>query len=235
MATVRYTNIEGQIVAEKRGGTRSTYVPDVLGSTLAITGPTQSLASTHTYWPYGETAQVVGSIGSRFRFVGTFGYYSCSEDQLYIRARVLAVKAGRWMKKDPTVSSVRGAFAVSPAYTGKSILDGREACLSPYTYVEDQPTVKVDPSGLVSCWAFPPAVLRCILHCAFNRARMRRCELRFFHIYCECVQIPLPNVNKERWCSEYCFKKCRDDRVPDQCYIQCMAWCMACGPNGKAH
>jgi hypothetical protein len=33
MATVRYTNIEGRVVAEKRLGLRRSYVPDMLGST----------------------------------------------------------------------------------------------------------------------------------------------------------------------------------------------------------
>ena len=52
----RYTVIDAEIIAEKRGGLRKQYVPDPLGSTVALLDNTQAQTDTFTYWPYGEVA-----------------------------------------------------------------------------------------------------------------------------------------------------------------------------------
>lgn len=54
MPTVRYTTINGEVIAEKRNGARRLYVPDPLGSTVALLDNTQTQVDTATYWPYGE-------------------------------------------------------------------------------------------------------------------------------------------------------------------------------------
>lgn len=51
----RYTTIDGEIVAQKRNGVRKSYVPDPLGSTIALLDNTQTQTDTFAYWPYGET------------------------------------------------------------------------------------------------------------------------------------------------------------------------------------
>ena len=43
MGTVRYTVIDGEVIAEKRNGVRSLYVPDPLGSTVALVDNTQAV------------------------------------------------------------------------------------------------------------------------------------------------------------------------------------------------
>jgi hypothetical protein len=55
----RYTVIDGSLVAEKRNGVRSLYVPDSLGSTVALLDNTQTQTD---QWSYNavrriETAQ----------------------------------------------------------------------------------------------------------------------------------------------------------------------------------
>ena len=50
----RYTVIDGEVVSENRGGVERDYVPDPLGSTVALLDNTQTKTDTFTYWPYGE-------------------------------------------------------------------------------------------------------------------------------------------------------------------------------------
>lgn len=42
MGTVRYTVIEGEVLSENRNGTKQDYVPDPLGSTVALLDNTQT-------------------------------------------------------------------------------------------------------------------------------------------------------------------------------------------------
>jgi RHS repeat-associated protein len=125
MATVRYTNIEGQIVAEKRSGTRFTYVPDVQGSTIARSDSAQNVIDTAEYWPYGEPSSPLLQV-TGFYYVGTWGYRSRG-GLAYVRARWLGLGRGSWLTLDP--------------------LGFNSGDLNLYSYVSSGPTSAVDPSG----------------------------------------------------------------------------------------
>lgn len=103
MGVVRYTVIDGEVVAEKRAGVRRQYVPDPLGSTVALLDNSQTKTDTFGYWPYGEEAAITGASGTPLRFVGMKGYYRDSVSRNYVRARYLNVVLGRWMTEDPIV------------------------------------------------------------------------------------------------------------------------------------
>jgi RHS repeat-associated protein len=127
MGTVRYTTVNGEVIAEKRGGVRRQYVPDPLGSTVALLDNAQAKTDTFQYWPYGEEAVRTGTTDTPLRFVGTLGYYRDSTTRSYVRARHLDNRAGRWTTEDPI------GFM------------GRDANL--LRYARSRPVTKVDPSG----------------------------------------------------------------------------------------
>ncbi|MEQ1822915.1 MAG: RHS repeat-associated core domain-containing protein [Fimbriimonadaceae bacterium] len=97
----RYTTIDGQIIAEKRGGTRRFYGADPLGSVVALYDATGTVTDTFAYWPYGEIRTSTGSSTLNFKFCGTWGYYSDATGRLYVRARVYRDKIARWQTLDP--------------------------------------------------------------------------------------------------------------------------------------
>src|SRR5207248_7096429 len=97
MPTVRYTTINGEIIAEKRAGVRKLYVPDPVGSTVALLDSTQSQTDSFQYWPYGEERVRTGTTPTPFRFGGTRGYYRDSASRIYVRARTLATNRARWL------------------------------------------------------------------------------------------------------------------------------------------
>lgn len=133
--TVRYTVLDGEVIAEKRAGSRKQYVPDPLGSTVALLDSTQVQTDTFTYWPYGEEVSRTGTTPTPFRFVGTAGYYRDSANKTYVRARYLDMAKGRWLTEDPI------------EYTGGD--------WNLYRYVANRPTIGWDPSGLF-CPGQPP-------------------------------------------------------------------------------
>lgn len=101
MGTVRYTTIDGEVIAEKRNGVRKLYVPDPLGSTVALLDNTQTQTDTFTYWPYGEVRTRNGTTPTPFQFAGAQGYYSDATGRAYIRTRYLHLQKGRWLTPDP--------------------------------------------------------------------------------------------------------------------------------------
>lgn len=132
---VRYTVVGGEVIAEKRSGVRREYVPDPLGSTIALLDSTQGQTDTFTYWPYGEVASRTGTTETSFQFVGTWGYYSDSDSRKYVRARYLDSSKSRWLTKDPI------------GFKGKDY--------NLYRYVDNKPITVTDKSGTLNhAWCF---------------------------------------------------------------------------------
>ena len=104
------------------------YVPDPLGSTVALLDDTQTPTDTFTYWPYGEVNTSTGNTPTPFKFVGTKGYYTDDSGKMYVRARVLDPSKGRWLTEDPM------GFG------------GGDSNL--YRYVAGRPASATDPSGV---------------------------------------------------------------------------------------
>src|SRR5687768_17043401 len=96
MATVRYTTIDGEIVAEKRDGVRRTYVPDPLGSTVALLDGAQTKTDSFSYWPYGEERSRTGTTPTPFQFAGTLGYYRDTATRAWVIQRPLLLSIGGW-------------------------------------------------------------------------------------------------------------------------------------------
>ena len=128
MGTVRYQTINGEILSEIRGGVRKQYVPDPLGSTVALADSTGAMTDTFEYWPYGEVRSRTGTSVTPFQFVGTLGYYRDSSSRTNVRARTLRADLGRWLTEDP-------------AHRPKSEPNA-------YGYCLQSPVSKLDRSGL---------------------------------------------------------------------------------------
>jgi len=126
--TTRYTVIDGEFLSENRNGTKRDYVPDPLGSTIALLDNTQTQTDTFSYYPYGEVASRTGTTATPFQFVGTLGYYQDNSGRTYVRARHLRTAHGRWMTQDPI--GFRGGDA------------------NLYRYASNSPTTYTDASGL---------------------------------------------------------------------------------------
>ncbi len=153
----RYTVVDGEVIAEKRSGVRKQYVPDPLGSTVALLDKTQTQTDTFTYWPYGEVRTRTGTTATPFQYVGTKGCHQDSSSRTYMRARVLDVVKGRWLPQDPI---------------------GYDGGLNLYAYVDNMPTVYIDPSGLQGDW-LPPKASGCK---GLNKAQCYACAYMYYFV-----------------------------------------------------
>ncbi len=150
--TARYTVIDGEVVAEKRNGVRRSYVPDPLGSTVALLDNTQTQTDMFTYWPYGEERSRTGTTATPFRFVGSRGYHTDTQQTIYVRARHFHGSRGQWTTPDPIR---RFSFD-----------------LNAYRYVGNRPTNETDPSGLIPCSACDPLPFPLNLPCLYLCGRL---------------------------------------------------------------
>ena len=135
--SVNYYTVNGMILAEDRGGVYSEFVPDTLGSCVAVKDASENITYTADYWPYGEVRTSTGSKSSPWGFVGLLGYLTDLAKRLYVRARHLRVDLGHWMAVDPLWPSE-----------------------SAYSYVRARPVEWPDPSGLIA-----PVLIACGLAC----------------------------------------------------------------------
>ncbi len=114
MATVRYTTVNGEVIAEKRAGVRRFYVPDAVGATVALLDSSQVQSDTFGFWPYGEEQARSGSTPTALRFGGGLGYYSDPSSVIYLAEGHLRADRGRLLTPNAMPSDQRTyAFAAN--------------------------------------------------------------------------------------------------------------------------
>lgn len=117
MAAVSYTWIDGEIVAEDRGGDVRDYVPDVSSSTAALLNSSQSTSDTFDYWPYGEVRLRTGATPTLFQFRGSAPIYRDSASRGYTPTVELDLVTGRALNKAPESAPDGEAYAYPPTST----------------------------------------------------------------------------------------------------------------------
>ena len=136
MAVVDYLVVDGVLLAENRGGTKSDYVPDPLGSTVSLVNNSQTQTDTFSYWPYWEEKDRTGTTPTPFRFGGKSAYFRDSSSLVYVRARHLSTTNGKWNSMDPLM------------------FRGGDVNLLRYCY--SSPVTRIDPVGLQTVIDVPP-------------------------------------------------------------------------------
>jgi RHS repeat-associated protein len=114
------------------GGKAYSYTHDWLGGISDLTDPAGTAQYAYTYEPYGGGAGAAPvpltatAPANPLRYAGA---YTDPTGDYYLRAR----------QYDPTTGRFDGTDPATPALTTPTV--------SPYAYVEDQPTAQVDPTG----------------------------------------------------------------------------------------
>ena len=84
--SVTYTNYNGRIVCENRGGVETFFMPDTLGNVIETRDMATGVRTSETtYWPYGEVRTQTGTNPSPWGFCGVWGYYSAPGEPMYVR------------------------------------------------------------------------------------------------------------------------------------------------------
>jgi RHS repeat-associated protein len=114
----------------------TSYVdPDHLGSTNAVTNASDTVVQTLDYYPYGATRISVSSgVNESRKYIGQ--YYDAGTSLSYLNSRYYNGSQGQFLSQDPL-------FVGDPR--GQNLIDPQS--LNAYSYSEDNPITKEDPSG----------------------------------------------------------------------------------------
>ena len=123
-----YIRLGGMTVAELKNGVREYLMPDHLGTPIVGTDASRNILWRDSRTPFGEK---MAAISSRADRVGYTGHIEDTDLKLtYMQARYYDPVLGRFMSNDPV-----GFLEGGPGYHNR------------YSYVENQPTMGVDPAG----------------------------------------------------------------------------------------
>jgi RHS repeat-associated protein len=106
------------------GSTTDYYEADGLGSITSLTDTTGALAETYTYDSFGNTVASSGTLRNYFQYTGR--EFDAETSLYFYRARYYDQNTGRFLSEDP---------------------DDFASGIDFYTYVSNQPTDLIDPSG----------------------------------------------------------------------------------------
>lgn len=101
MTVTTYTNVNGQILCQSKGGGVTHFVSDPLGSVIMVRDTAGATVYEAECDPYGNVQSETGTNSSELGFVGTLGSVRGSAFALYVRARNLLTNLGRWLSRDP--------------------------------------------------------------------------------------------------------------------------------------
>jgi len=133
------------------------FFPDHLGSPRLITGNGGTKIAFHTYYPFGAEATSPLQNAERLKFTG---HERDAESLDYMHARYYGPKWGRFLSPDPADS----ANPASPQ------------TWNPYSYVENNPINRIDPTGRQSA-GFVAYTIHKSDEEAYKRGQITRAEM----------------------------------------------------------
>jgi RHS repeat-associated protein len=116
------------LISQERGGIRSYYHIDALGSTRALTDAVGVITDRYSYIAFGRTIKAMGATENAYLFAGEQRDSILGAD--YLRARYLDPNLGRFINRDPFAGIIQVPIS-----------------LHPYVYAGGNPVINTDPSG----------------------------------------------------------------------------------------
>ena len=126
--TTSYVLGGNQLISQKRGTTVSYFLPDMLGSTRALTNTTGTITASYTYTAFGDVLTQTGTPNTDYLYTGQ--QYDSTTDLYSLRARYYNPTDGRFLSRDTW------------AYNFQNPVE-----LNRYVYAMGNPISYTDPSG----------------------------------------------------------------------------------------
>jgi RHS repeat-associated protein len=119
------------LISQERGGSKSYYHYDGLGSTRALTDSSEQLTDSYTYEAFGNLTRVTGATPNSFLFAGE--QFDPNSGFYYLRARYMNPEIGRFVTMDTFKGHMTDPLS-----------------LHKYLYGNGNPVDNIDPSGQFS-------------------------------------------------------------------------------------
>jgi len=119
------------LISEKSGKDTSYYHFDYRGSTVALTDITGKITDKYQYDVYGSSRHTEGISETPFRYNGSAGVMTDSNNLLYMKSRYYDINTSRFISADVITGDIRNTQS-----------------LNRYTYCEGNPVNFTDPFGL---------------------------------------------------------------------------------------
>jgi RHS repeat-associated protein len=119
------------LIEQERGGVKSFYHADGLGSTRFLTDSSGSVTDTYIYDAYGNTISSTGATVNNYLYTGE--QFDPNLKEYYLRARYYNPSGGRFTGRDPFEGMLTEPLS-----------------LNKYAYVHGNPINNIDPSGWTS-------------------------------------------------------------------------------------
>jgi RHS repeat-associated protein len=137
------------------------YHSDALGSIHQMTDSDQAVQRSYDYSAFGKIISETGSLANPFTY--TARERDSDSGLYYYRARYYDAAAGRFLSRD--------AFFMSPEFLSKNLLFSYWIAVSNiYRYVNNNPIMLLDPSGLKSCQECTEEAMDCVNDSLNNEA-----------------------------------------------------------------
>jgi RHS repeat-associated protein len=128
--TAYYVYGLGLVYKVNPSGTHFYYHFDPIGSTIAMTDDSQSIVNSYAYDPFGRVSNSNESASQPFKYVGQYGVMQETNGLLCMRARYYEPRLGRFLTRDPLLTSRTDAQG-----------------LNRYVYVKNNSLRQIDPKG----------------------------------------------------------------------------------------
>lgn len=126
MAFKSFYSVRSRLLGERSASSRIDYLNDAMASVTATTNASGGVLNTYRLKPYGGLLSNTGAAANpRFNWAGQWGYRSSAPGS-YVRARHYSEKIAAWTSKERALHAER------------------------YTYCRNNPTTRIDRSGLFS-------------------------------------------------------------------------------------
>ena len=164
--TKRYYQRGMQLVSGSNAGSYY-YTLDHLGSIREVTNANRAVQTRYDYDPYGRktATKVSGNIDADFGYTGD--YYHAPSALCLTLYRAYDADTARWLSRDPLADPTFGiSNGVVRSRPGEMIVGPNL-----YEYVSNEPTRKIDPTGLipaiitVPCSLWKKSGCQCVYEC----------------------------------------------------------------------
>ncbi|MEN6386932.1 MAG: RHS repeat-associated core domain-containing protein [Phycisphaerales bacterium] len=140
-------NYGNDLISMYKAGANSYYHYDGLGTVKQMANSSGAVTASLTYDAFGNLVTYTGGITSTYGFTGEQQFNEV-DSLVFLRARYYNVSVGRFISRDPILAPIQ---TVNYRMWLLPYMISQPQILNPYVYVQNNPIINIDPTGMICC------------------------------------------------------------------------------------